>query len=425
MTRFIRSKNVAEKVKKKLRIAVWHNLPSGGGKRALYDHVKGLVARGHHVESWCPPTADQTFLSLSPFVKEHIVPLEMNTSFYSLLRPSFVVNNLLRSMDDHCRRCAVEMRSGGFDILFANACIFLRTSAIAKYSNIPSVLYLGEPYRFLYEAMPELPWIQSTMFKFGFSRHGIRNFLAQNFLLNGLRMQARGELEYAKQFDKILVNSLYSRECILKVYNLESKVCYLGVDAEYYRPSGESKENYIVGLGTILLQKGIDRAIKAVATIDKQIRPSLIWIGNGASKNDLPAFMQLAKDLDVQFICKINVAHAEVISLLSRARAMIYTSRLEPFGLAPLEANACGTPVVAIAEGGVRETISNGVNGFIVPEDDPEKLGALLTRFIIDPELSYSMGKQAREHVMEHWNMTMCIDNLENNLYEVIEKVKK
>ena len=57
-----------------MRIAVWNNLPSGGGKRALYHHVKGLVERGHHVESWCPPTADRTYLPLSELVEEHVVP---------------------------------------------------------------------------------------------------------------------------------------------------------------------------------------------------------------------------------------------------------------------------------------------------------------------------------------------------------------
>src|SRR5438034_4095223 len=55
-----------------MRIAVWHNLPMGGGKRALYEHVCGLVQRGHYVEAWCPPTAPQTYLPLSPMIKEHI-----------------------------------------------------------------------------------------------------------------------------------------------------------------------------------------------------------------------------------------------------------------------------------------------------------------------------------------------------------------
>ena len=58
-----------------MKIAVWHNLPSGGGKRALYHHVKGLLERGHTLESWCPPTADQAYLTLSELIKENIVPL--------------------------------------------------------------------------------------------------------------------------------------------------------------------------------------------------------------------------------------------------------------------------------------------------------------------------------------------------------------
>ncbi len=58
-----------------MRIAVWHNLPSGGGKRALYEHVRGLIQRGHYVEAWCPPTASQTYLPLSLMIKEHVTPL--------------------------------------------------------------------------------------------------------------------------------------------------------------------------------------------------------------------------------------------------------------------------------------------------------------------------------------------------------------
>jgi len=50
---------------------------------------------------------------------------------------------------------------------------------------------------------------------------------------------------------------------------------------------------------------------------------------------------------------------------------MVYSARLEPFGLAPLEANACATPVVAVAEGGVRESIRNGVNGVLISERRP------------------------------------------------------
>src|SRR5688572_32875511 len=62
-----------------MRIAVWHNLPSGGGKRALYDHVKGLTDRGHYVESWRPPLFDDDYLPLSNLIKETVTPLSLNS----------------------------------------------------------------------------------------------------------------------------------------------------------------------------------------------------------------------------------------------------------------------------------------------------------------------------------------------------------
>mgnify|MGYP003343066273 CR=1 FL=1 len=58
-----------------MRIAVWHNLPSGGGKRALWNHVRGLLARGHHVEAFCPAPAAGGYLPLGDLCPEHALPL--------------------------------------------------------------------------------------------------------------------------------------------------------------------------------------------------------------------------------------------------------------------------------------------------------------------------------------------------------------
>ena len=59
-----------------MRVAVWHNLPSGGAKRALRGHVEGLIARGHHVEAWCPPLADRSFIPFEDLIPEHVVPID-------------------------------------------------------------------------------------------------------------------------------------------------------------------------------------------------------------------------------------------------------------------------------------------------------------------------------------------------------------
>src|SRR6202043_1683914 len=64
----------------------------------------------------------------------------------------------LEAMDEHCQRCAQEIGAGGFDVLLVGACQEFRVAPIAQYVDIPSVIYLHEPYRALYEAFPALPW---------------------------------------------------------------------------------------------------------------------------------------------------------------------------------------------------------------------------------------------------------------------------
>ncbi len=410
---------------KKLRIAVWHNLPSGGGKRQLYLHVKGLIQRGHYVESWCPDTADQNFLSLKELTTEHVIPLDYEPR--SILRriSSYRLSQDIKALNKHSKECCKQINSGNFDILLSGACLVLRAPFVGRFSSIPTVLYLGEPNRPLYEAIPELPWL-------GFPRYSERKFLLpslvrpllRHLVLKDIRHQALTEHENARNFQRILVNSLYSRESILKAYNLESRVSYLGVDHDYYKPTGEDRGNYIIGMGTFHFIKGIDRAIKAISEIDAAYRPPLVWVGNTANRYVISSMDKLARSLNVKFTALVNITDREVISLLSRARVMIYTSRLEPFGFAPLEANACGTPVVGIAEGGVRETMLDGTNGFLVQEDNPQRLGSLLARFIHDPELSDTIGQRARKHIIENWNLDTCIDSLENHLYDVIREAK-
>lgn len=408
----------------KLRIAVWHNLPSGGGKRQLYNHVQGLLERGHYVESWCPDTADQKFLPLGEIIEEHVVPLKFRSdNFSSPHRPYKATRQMLNSFEDHCRECAAEINRKGFDILYANACMYLRTTAIAKYAEIPTALYLGEPYRWFYEAMPELPWIAPRQqLDQGLNLRTLKEFIQKHLALSTIGLQARAEIEYAKTFDVILSNSVYSRECILRAYDLDSQVCYLGVDTDLYKPTKEQKENFVVGLGTIYRGKGVDRAIRAIGAIKAEKRPQLVWIGNGTSDRDFVKLQALAKQLDVQFIPKIHIPDQEVISLLSRARIMIYTSRLEPFGLAPLEANACCTPVVGIAEGGVKETIRDGVNGYLAINDDAQAVADLIMKLLDDPATAAEMGINARRYVEEKWHHDFGTDNIEKALFRLVGK---
>ena len=146
-------------------------------------------------------------------------------------------------------------------------------------------------------------------------------------------------------------------------------------------------------------------------------RPTLIWVGNIADTGYLDEMKALAHSRDVVFEAKVGVSDSELIDILNHAMALLYAPRLEPFGLAPLEANACGLPVIAVAEGGVRETMVDQVSGLLV-ENSPAAMAEAIERLSADPSLARKLGANARLPVKEKWNMNAAIDRLEQKLVQ-------
>ena len=135
-------------------------------------------------------------------------------------------------------------------------------------------------------------------------------------------------------------------------------------------------------MGALGRQKNVELTIKAVSKIAAP-RPRLVWIANTGWDEYYGEMRNLAKSRDVTFEARFNVSDTELVETLNRAIAMVYAPRLEPFGLAALEANACGLPVVAVAEGGVRESIIDGVNGLLV-QHQSEAIAHAIQRLVQD-----------------------------------------
>ncbi len=400
-----------------MRIAVWHNLPSGGGKRALYYHVRGLVERGHSVEAWCPSTSDRNYLPLSEFITEHVVPFDIPQ------RNNFVAElpgdelRKAKALDQHCQRCAEEINRGDFDILFANSSVIHAVSSIGRYVKTKKVLYLQEPNRGLYEAGGDgLPWvaIPAVTRPWMHPRSYLRWFLGDLIHTHQLRILARDERLNASAFDLILVNSYFSRESLLRAYGLDSTVCYLGVDTQLFVNHRYPRENFVVSVGQLFLNKNVEFVIKAVAKIGVP-RPRLVWIANRGVDWYYEKMRSLAESHRVTFEARARIDDNELVDILNRATAMVYAPRLEPFGLAPLEANACGLPVIAVPEGGVRETIIDGVNGLLV-QHQPQAMARAIERLRDDKHLTAQLGNNGSELVREKWSVNAAVERLEMQL---------
>lgn len=119
----------------------------------------------------------------------------------------------------------------------------------------------------------------------------------------------------------------------------------------------------------------------------------------------------LAESRGVSLTIKRRITDRELAALLNRTELLLYTSRLEPFGYAPIEANACGAPVVAIAEGGVREVVIDGVTG-ILCDRDTEQLSAAIEKLIKDSALARELGENGARIAPERWSSKTATDTL-------------
>ena len=142
-----------------MRIGVWAHLPPGGGKRALYDHIRGLIALGHDIEVWAPPSADRSMLDLAELAPYHVVPYpKWRRRIADRIPWSVSLPARLETMKAHCMRVAEEMSQADREVILSSTCRHYAVSPLARCSELPSVLYLQEPRRQLYEAQPDNPW---------------------------------------------------------------------------------------------------------------------------------------------------------------------------------------------------------------------------------------------------------------------------
>jgi glycosyltransferase involved in cell wall biosynthesis len=209
-------------------------------------------------------------------------------------------------------------------------------------------------------------------------------------------------------------------ESCKRAYGLLSEVCYLGVDNDLFKPVNNSESKpYVIGLGGFYGHKNPELAIRSVGEV-RENRPKLLWIGNMVDEKYWLEMVELARSLDVTLEVKKMITDEQLVVLLSGAICMIYSSNLEPFGFAPLEANACGTPVIAVAEGGVRETIIHGKNGFLVNQN-PKEIAQYISQLSKNQELRKNMSDFSVSNVKENWSLGSCRERINKAIESMVK----
>ncbi len=197
-------------------------------------------------------------------------------------------------------------------------------------------------------------------------------------------------------------------------------VAYIALNHDLFKPASESSYRHphsLAYVGRIKRYKFIDHGIQAVARLKKDY-PDIIYhiVGRG---DNLESLKQLTAQLNLQKHVKFwgFVDEATKVKILQESQILLYNSVKEGWGLTAIEANACGTPVIASNSPGLREAVSDGKTGYLIEHGNLDLLEMKIREIFDSPEEQKRLQQGSLE-----WAQSFNWDKTAGRFLEFIEK---
>lgn len=221
-----------------------------------------------------------------------------------------------------------------------------------------------------------------------------------------------------EQSDGVTTISQYLKQRTEDVFGIARpmEVVYNFVNVDTYRPRDPQRRGRptLVHVSNFRPVKRVLDCVRILHRVREHVDAELWMVGDGPECGAAESLaLELGVDRYVNFLGKQNA----IPQLISQADVLLLPSELESFGLAALEAMACGVPPVATNVGGVPELIEDGVTGFLTPVGDIEALSAATLRLLTDGPLHARMAQAARNDAVERFASARIIP-LYERMYE-------
>ena len=212
--------------------------------------------------------------------------------------------------------------------------------------------------------------------------------------------------------DAIVVSTPHEREALVRLYGApvdSIHVAAAGVDSDLFRPMSKSEarrqldiaeRNVILYVGRIEPLKGLELLINAVALLDDMGDTRLIIVGGKPTEDaEVQRLKALAESLGIGESTTFTgtVDQRDLRKYYSAADVFVLPSYYESFGLAALEAMACGTPVVVSRVGGLSSFVEEGRTGYLIPWRCAEPFSERIRTLLSNSDLRAAMGTVARD----------------------------
>lgn len=380
-----------------MRIAAFHSMldVKRGSSLAFLNVTLALKERGHdihaysfQVDEWYKGILDHAAIPSTSLDHRHLEPMGVHLILTNNRRARAVFRHL------------GEMISG-VDVAYLHGNQW--TPQALPILNVPRAYYCDEPPRHYHE--PDL--VNVT---FGKKMGKAMGTVSRS----RDREQDRSAVRTA---DEVATNSDYTRDYIKRVYGVDATTVYLGVDHQVFIPKPSvPKEDMVVSVGALYPLKAHDFIIRSMARVDASRRPRLVVVGNGEQRGELEA---LASSSGVRMEVVSEIDTPTLADIYSRAKLTVIAHIREPFGLVSIESQSCGTPVVAVGEAGLLETVTEDTG--VLTRRDEKEFARAVEDLLADDDARESMGERGRSRVMEAFNWKRTGADMEKVLEKAVE----
>ncbi len=364
-----------------MKIAIFHELPKGGARQSVNEISKRLK-KNNTVDLYTIGSSykkeEEIFFSnyfSFPFKSRKWKGNDWKTRLY---KDTIEFYNLYKLN----KKIFLKIKEKGYDVLFVHASSRIESPFILRFKNKNTVFFLHDPYfRLVYENE---------------SNPMVGNFVKKVYEYVFRRTLKLIDKSNVKKVNYVIANSFFTKKEFGKKYRRKAKVIYLGVDTKFFNPKLKIKKEFdVLFVGSLHYIDGYDTF-------------QLI-------KNNLPKSVKIRELLyEKEWLDRKNMR-----SIYRSTRLVVCLARKEPLGLVALEAMACGVPVIAVNEGGYKETVINNKTGYLLrrtPKDFVTKINYLLKNKKKYEEFSGNSFNL----VKSNWSWERSAEDIENYFRKII-----
>jgi len=249
------------------------------------------------------------------------------------------------------------------------------------------------------------------------------------------------ERQVAAQADRVIAECPQDKEDLINYYHCDPEkinIAACGFSKDEFFPIEPNRakeqlgfaadEHILLQLGRMVPRKGVETVIRSLSYLnmpDRKVRLVIVGgekeVPDFSDDSEITRLYRLAQELKVDHMVHFagRKDREQLKFFYSAADLFVTTPWYEPFGITPLEAMACGTPVIGSNVGGIKYSVVDGKTGLLIPPREPELLADRMRLLLNNPQIRAAMSQAALQHVNQNFTWSKVADDI-HQIYQSI-----